>query len=226
MGLKTDRIAALEQELAESREDYDALSRENFNLVERVMHGRRIIEATVDLDFARIPQTLLDRCRAWLDFDPRPLDPTNRLHYLQIEGGDALVWRLVSELVALHDAEAERLGEPRWADRPLVVGQRNEWRAQRVHLRCPDCGRERAAEAMEAGGFDPPDRDPTLDLRATGDDCVTQAYDPPERTVGVGDLVRLRLGDAGTAYVEVSAIDWSEATGWTISGVSPGEHPS
>lgn len=224
MGRKTDLIAELRADLREAEDGERDADDQRRALGERCVDARRVIEAMVDLDFARIPQALLDRARAWLDVDPRPDDPTNRLHYLQVEGGDALVWRLVSELIALHDAEAARLGEPRWADRV-------------VDVRCPDCGRRRSEERL--AGFAPVEHDPTLDVRLEGEGAITHAYrpgeapeppepkyDPPEETVGVGDLVRLRLGDAGTAYVEVSAIDWSDEGGWRITAVSPGEHPS
>ncbi len=175
MGRKDDRIEALAHRLGAAR-----------ILIEEMSAAIRDTDQPLE-------HALLGRAEAWLDGkpDPRPGDPVDRLPWLQIEGGDKLVWKLVSELIALHDREAIRLGEPTWTaptfDEPEEL-----------------CTCSRPAGRDDA------------DCPAHGD----RAYDPLEGTVGVGDFLHLRVG-TGEAHVLVESIDWASDDGWTIMGTSP-----
>ncbi len=209
MGRKTDRIAALEHRIGAAR-----------RLIREMSEKIRDTDQAYENDLVR-------RADSWLHHvvtvigpegvDPRPLPPVERVHWLQIEDGDKLVWKLVSELIALHDREAIRLGEPTWTA------------PEYDDVRCPDCGR-RSEEVMEASGFDP-ERPRCICIGSDGlrRDCPVHGG-PPLLDVDVpdldlNDLVRVTIAPARPIVLRVEAIEWSHMHGWTIKLDGGGQRP-
>lgn len=95
-----ERIAALEERIAA--------------LELRASDDRRAMQAAADALEGGHAAEALGALNGRLLDDPRPASPSGRLHWLHVQDGDRLLWRLVAELVELHDAEATRLGRPTW----------------------------------------------------------------------------------------------------------------
>lgn len=180
MGRKADRLRALEQRASADRKAMEAACDE-------------MDASDVDDPHAVAAYDLLaDR----LQDDPRPASDEGSLHWLHVQDGDRLVWRIVAELIELHDAEAERLGRPTWKHHPQqpvawMEAEEPEDSGLVIDVETPPLVRLDAQLILDLG----PDaysllvsvRDVTFD-QATGwvihvDEVPSDVPDEPERTI-------------------------------------------
>lgn len=187
MGRKTDRIAALEQEVADVR----AIASASRHAIEHALDALNELD---EESFARGVGILDDA----LTHDPRPASPTGSLHWLHVVDGDRLLWRLVSELVELRDAEATRQGEPTLKHHRPASSQ---------FASHPEAQEEWPTEAL------------TYDaMRQERDRLRAEVARPPRVATGSILLLMLtgRSDEALGIRVHVDSIDWSAVSGWHI----------